>query len=456
MIKCTIDSFLEPNIISGWVYDNGKQVEIEVKKNDHIIGIGKNDLPRTDLESAGLGCCAFSIETMEPFSYYDVISGSINVFYKNASQRKAISIRDDVMKSIKFKVMSHILKEFQNMDANELEMYIYNEKKSINENIYYAQLAAISSLNNNKVSTPRHIDINKNISPLHVKVGTVSPDLQCEVGTGGHLFLTRGSNNVLSIYDHAYNEKEVEETAEKWVNLFKARLDFCNSLGARFIEVIIPDKLSVLREQYDGMGSAPSPLLQMLECKISKNKLSDNYVSGLQSIEKIGFIKAFRKIDTHFHPIGGHSVFKDICRKISSCYNIPAQFNIDYITTGDIGKRFFGQDLYEVCSRAPHPAFHSGRKILEQIQPQSGSFTGGRVVFKNDKAPFGEKVVGFGNSFMNDYESQASLGYWFSTFFREFHLITHSEVNKDYVKNINPDIVIGQTVERFLGFIPNF
>lgn len=210
-----------------------------------------------------------------------------------------------------------------------------------------------------------------------------------------------------------------------------------------------------MREQYDGMGSSPSPLLQMLEYKINQNNLADHYVSGLQAIEKIGFSNAFRKIDTHFQPMGGHALFKDICTKISPSYNVPAQFNIDYITTGDIGKRFFGQDLYEKCYRAPHPIFHAGREVLEQIWPQPGRFTGGRVVFKNDKAPFAEKVVGFGNSFMNDYESQASLGYWLSTFFREFHLVTQPDINKDYVNNVNPDIVIGQTVERFLGFVPN-
>lgn len=455
MAQSTIDWFAEPNIVSGWIYDDGNQVEIEIEKNGHIIGLGENNLARNDLESAGLGACAFTIETTEPFSYYDVLSGSIKVFYKKDSEKTEIEIRSDVIKSIKFKVFSHLLKDFQQMDAHELEMYIFNEKKSIDDNIYYAELASISSLNNNKIPLPQHDDIQKNISPFYIKVGTVSPDLQCEVGTNGHLFLTRGSNNVLSIYDHEYGSKEVEESAEKWINLFKERRDFCSGIGARFIEVVIPDKLSVMREQYDGMGSSPSPLLQMLEYKINQNNLADHYVSGLQAIEKIGFSNAFRKIDTHFQPMGGHALFKDICTKISPSYNVPAQFNIDYITTGDIGKRFFGQDLYEKCSRAPHPTFHAGREVLEQIWPQPGRFTGGRVVFKNDKAPFAEKVVGFGNSFMNDYESQASLGYWLSTFFREFHLVTQPDINKDYVKNVNPDIIIGQTVERFLGFVPN-
>lgn len=117
-------------------------------------------------------------------------------------------------------------------------------------------------------------------------MGITSPDLRCEVGTNGHLFLTGGSNNVLDIYERKYNSNEIAQTSEKWVNLFKERLDFCHDVGARFIEVIIPDKLSVLREQYDGMGSAPSPLLSMLELKIAENNLSDHYVSGLQAIEK--------------------------------------------------------------------------------------------------------------------------------------------------------------------------
>ncbi|MFT8944783.1 MAG: hypothetical protein ABF931_11415 [Acetobacter pasteurianus] len=137
----------------------------------------------------------------------------------------------------------------------------------------------------------QHDDIQKNISPFYIKVGTVSPELQCEVGTNGHLFLTRGSNNVLSVYDHEYGSKEVEESAEKWINLFKERRDFCSGIGARFSEVVIPDKLSVMRGQYDGMGSSPSPLLQVLEYKINQNIILRAY----RPLKKIGFSNAFRK-----------------------------------------------------------------------------------------------------------------------------------------------------------------
>ncbi|AXM99973.1 MULTISPECIES: hypothetical protein [Acetobacter] len=454
MTKSRIDWFSEPNMVSGWINDDGNKVKIEIEKNGHIIGTGQNNHPRPDLESAGLGACAFTIKTTEPFSYYDILSGHIKVFYKKNSVENKIEIESDVIKSIKFKVLSHLLKDFQNIDPKELEVYIYNERKHISDSIYYAEIAALSSLNNNQIPFPQHKDIHKNISPFYIKVGTTSPDLRCEVGTNGHLFLTGGSNNVLDIYERKYNSNEIAQTSEKWVNLFKERLDFCHDVGARFIEVIIPDKLSVLREQYDGMGSAPSPLLSMLELKIAENNLSDHYVSGLQAIEKISFTNAFRKIDTHFYPMGAHAVFKDICRKISPSYNVPAQFNIDYITTGDIGKRFFGQDLYEICTQSPHPIFHNGREILEHIAPPPGKFTGGHTIFKNDKAPFIKKVIGFGNSFMNGHVSQSSLGYWFSTFFQEFHLIIQSDIDKNYVRNINPDIVIGQTVERFLEFVP--
>lgn len=455
MVQNTIDWFVEPNKVSGWVYDDGKPVQVNIEKNGNIIGSGENNLPRSDLESAGLGSCAFTLETSEPFSYYDIISGYIKVYYKKNGEKIEILIRDDTIKTIKFKIFTKLLDDFKNINPNELEMYIYNERKCIGEDIYYAGIASFSALNNNKVPMKENADIRQKISPFYIKIGTVSPDLQSEVGADGHLFLTRGSNDVLSIYEKNYNSQEVEENSESWIKLLRERLNVCDKIGAKFIEVIIPDKLSVLKEKYDGTGSAVSPFLQRIEYKINKNNLSDYYVSGLQSIEKIGFSEAFRKIDTHFHPRAGHVLFQDICRKISPFYNVPAQFDVDYITTGDIGKRFFGQELYEICSRAPHPTFHAGREVIEHIPPQPGKFTGGRAIFRNNLAPFPEKVVGFGNSFMNNYESQSSLGYWFSTFFQEFHLITHPCVDHDYLEKVRPDIVIGQTVERFLRSVPN-
>lgn len=455
MVKSTIDWFLEPNLVSGWIYDDGKLFDIEVKKNERIIGIGKNNSYRNDLESSGFGSCAFTIETTENFSYYDVMSGNIKVFYIDNNEILEVFPRSEVLNSVKFKIFSCLLNDMENMKKEELEIYLYNEKKFIKDDLYYAQVAAISSINNNKIPMPTNENIHHNISKFYAKVGTTSPDLQCEVGRDGNLFLTKGSNNVLEIYKSNFNSDRVKNVAEKWISLIKKRIDFCREIDSKFIEVIIPDKLSGMREYYDGVGSSISPILSKIENDIILNDLSDYYVSGFSAIEEIGFPKAFRKIDTHFSPEGGYTLFKKICKKICPSYSISSIFNIDYISTGDIGKRIFGQDIYEICTKASNPSFYKDREILEQIWPKPGKFTGGRTVFKNNNAPFAKKVVGFGNSFMNDFQSQASLGYWFSTFFQEFHLLTQADVDLDYIKKVNPDVVIGQTVERFLAFTPS-
>lgn len=455
MLESTIDWFLEPNLVSGWIYDGERKFEIEVEKNGHIIGTGKNDSYRNDLESAGFGPCAFTIETKEKFSYYDVMAGYIKIFYVENEKRSEIFPRSDVLNSVKFKLFSSILNDIKGMNKEELEIYLYNEKKSISEDLYYAQVAAISAINNNKNPLPFNKNIFDSVSKFYAKVGTVSPDLQCEVGKNGHLFLTRGSNNVLEMYEENYNPDMINKISNDWISLIMKRIDSCREINAFFIEVIIPDKLSGLREYYDGVGSSISPLLNNIEYNINLNNLSRNYVSGFEVVNEIGFLKAFRKIDTHFCPEGGYNLFKAICKKICSSYNVSSIFNVDYITTGDIGKRVFGQDIYEFCTKANHPIFYKDREILEQIWPKEGKFTGGRTVFRNRNAPFAKKIVGFGNSFMNDYESQASLGYWFSTFFQEFHLITQADIDLDYIKRIKPDVVIGQTVERFLKFTPS-
>lgn len=455
MTKSTIDWFLEPNLISGWIYDYGKIFEIIVKKNGRIIGIGKNNSYRNDLESSGFGSCAFTIETTESFSYYDVMSENLKVFYKYNDEIREVFPRTEVINSVKFKILSCLLNDIKDIKKEDLEIYLYNERKSIKEDLYYAQVAAISSINNNKLPMPTNENIYDNISKFYAKVGTTSPDLQCEVGRDGNLFLTKGSNNVLEIYKSTFNSDQVKSISGKWLSLIKKRIDFCNEINSKFIEVIIPDKLSGMREYYDGVGSSISPILSKIENDIILNNLSDYYVSGFSAIEEIGFQKAFRKIDTHFSPEGGYTLFKKICKKICPSYNISSIFNIDYISTGDIGKRLFGQDIYEICTKASDPSFCKDREILEQIWPKPGKFTGGRTVFKNNNAPFAKKVVGFGNSFMNDFQSQASLGYWFSIFFQEFHLITQADVDLDYIKKISPDVVIGQTVERFLNFTPN-
>jgi hypothetical protein len=63
-------------------------------------------------------------------------------------------------------------------------------------------------------------------------------------------------------------------------------------------------------------------------------------------------------------------------------------------------------------------------------------------------------VLVFGNSFFSDVPSQAFVSWWFARFFRQYHFVWSPDFDLELIRSVQPDIVLGQTVERFLTRVP--
>ena len=79
---------------------------------------------------------------------------------------------------------------------------------------------------------------------------------------------------------------------------------------------------------------------------------------------------------------------------------------------------------------------------------------GTKFVWKNAAAPFDLKVVAFANSFFERGGTARSLSWWCCRAFREFHFIWSPDLDMGYVREVAPDWVICQTIERFLPRTP--
>lgn len=98
------------------------------------------------------------------------------------------------------------------------------------------------------------------------------------------------------------------------------------------------------------------------------------------------------------------------------------------------------------------PKTRSAARI--KSKQDSGRQTGTTVVWINDSAIIDASVIVFGNSFFGTGESEEGISYWFAHAFREFHFIWSGEADWDYVSKQKPDIVICQTIERFMAGTP--
>ncbi|MEV8174574.1 MULTISPECIES: hypothetical protein [unclassified Microbacterium] len=159
--------------------------------------------------------------------------------------------------------------------------------------------------------------------------------------------------------------------------------------------------------------------------------------------------------DTHLSATGAQSVFAHIAARIDSqlvpVINAIRMDEVRY-AAGDLTERF-GLPIHSRIvepSEAQVSAYGAGLTMVEKHFPPKGSI-GRRFRWVNATAPSEIKVLVFGNSFFSIGDFPGLLSWWGKYFFSEFHFHWGPDVDWDLVDELHPDIVIGQTVERFLG-----
>lgn len=93
-------------------------------------------------------------------------------------------------------------------------------------------------------------------------------------------------------------------------------------------------------------------------------------------------------------------------------------------------------------------------ELVESFDPEQGRHIGIMRKWKNKNAPFKYKVIAFGNSFFERGTESTGLSWWFSRLFSEFHFHWNPECDWQLIDSEKPDVVICQTIERFLPRLP--
>ncbi|MDE2179212.1 MAG: hypothetical protein KGJ50_13090, partial [Xanthomonadaceae bacterium] len=163
------------------------------------------------------------------------------------------------------------------------------------------------------------------------------------------------------------------------------------------------------------------------------------------------------RLDTHLTVPAAYRIFSLCLDRLGLGCPFPLDLSVETELVGDISDRFFGVPLTETYL-APAPAFvatYTGALELVERIDDGIHHIGTRYAWRNELAPIDLKVVAFGNSFFERGGTARSITWWFQRAFREFHFLWSPELNMDYVRMIKPDIVVCQTIERFLGRLPD-
>lgn len=186
--------------------------------------------------------------------------------------------------------------------------------------------------------------------------------------------------------------------------------------------------------------------------------LSIYYISGLDTLANERKFETFDAIDTHFSPFGAFCMFKNLIESAGIKDEVyPIFRKSERMMVGDLAERFIVNStlLYPDTEllKIPHPMTAESLKLVDEFDPSADGHVGLRRVLENPLAPV-KKLLVFGNSFFERGGHPKTLTWWFARMFTEFHFVWEPAFDWRYIDAVRPDIVIGQTIERFLNRVP--
>lgn len=416
--------------IRGWVYDeeaeDNRDVRVVATFDGEIVGETRPSATRNDLQKITTQDAWFSLECSRAFTALDVVSGRFQVKALSDGREAALSLGADGLATLK----KTAVEELNGESSPSTTLWSSEERNAVKHQVEAG-----------------------NLSPMLMPAGLPSMDGSAVIGLRGHLFLTEGNNSLLSLYAEPVDDALMSRV-DRWMDVLAQRGEGCEARGTRFVQTIIPEKLTVLRDDAPVDIEGPSPVLQEIESRLRD---ADFYVSGLSPFEQWSDVDdPFLMADTHFSAVGAQRMFSALAAQIDPqlvpIVDAVRMYQFRY-AVGDLSGRF----KLPLYSRIVEPsddelaAYADGITMIENHFPADGGMRGRRFRWTNSTAPSPLKVVIFGNSFFGTGDFAGYLSWWGKHLFSEFHFHWGPDFDWDLVDQLKPDVVVGQTVERFLN-----
>ena len=275
-------------------------------------------------------------------------------------------------------------------------------------------------------------------------------------GRDGWLFLRLGTNQVIRFFTEAgyFSASDVE----RWCDLLAERTVRVSELGARYFHFIVPDKLTVYRDNYIGsMNHYDIRPSRTIPLALDRRGLSHVYIDVTsQLIAERDARLLFYKTDTHWTPFGAFVAYRQLAKAL--------------------GVEEF--DLSDLVCRESVATFDLGEKLDPQVQetgfyfevPDSGTLIfanelgthlddqriyhnqrGRQYIYRNERLAGGKRLVIFGDSFC----ATSSFLPLLSRAFYEVHFFWSTSVDFRYLEEVKPDFVVTEIAERFVKVLPD-
>jgi len=466
----TLDHYAPPGVFMGWARhvssDSHCRVEVALFIGDLEVARTTARTWRGDLMTIGDGHHGFEIHYTDDIPPGLIASGHVhlkpvfgNIIGPPLNVNPRIVSEDRIAGAIA------IVAKSVATDQDLYKSSLTRLEGMIDRDVYGWFLAAAGDADQQKntaqTNAVRTRGDNSELSTIIVQPGLMSRDGSAILGKDGHIFLIGGNNDFLGQWELESKREELDQLTEKWIRLIKQRQELCASQGIDFVQVLIMEKLSTLKGYFPKQPETMSPLLNSVSEIIKRDASLDARCvlhpwngSNVNRAEAI-----FRKTDSHLTPYGTFELFREIMNKLG--VEIGEEIDLSEMITipGDLSDRFFDVPILEhlpIAAEESLTFLGGSAEVVDQFIPESGGHVGRWQHCFNKTAPSDKTVLVFGNSFSSFIEGgQPALSWWLSRWFRHYHFHWQGTVDWELVRQIQPDVVINQTNERFMRIVPS-
>lgn len=271
------------------------------------------------------------------------------------------------------------------------------------------------------------------------------------VGKEGYVFLVKALMDIEASYEK--NNPETLKIAESWFKVLLSRLDASVNRGYAFRQIIIPEKISLANEFFCREIPAKSPLLHRIENTLSIDKSASNvYVSAYDILRPHSYSTpaGIARIDTHLTSFGSYIMFCAIFRSLGMDMPVVT-FPESATFECDVGKMLTGVPVFEIDWLPIRDGWTAEPELIEKYDPPGGGHFTTRRGWRCPSAPIDSRVLVIGNSYFGWGNHCREMSWWGARIFTEFHFVWGHHFNYDDIERVKPNIVVGQTIERYLG-----
>lgn len=441
--------------IGGWARASAgsARVAVTILADDAVIGFGMTDRPRDDLG----GDHGFWVEYAAPVDPLHVLAGRVRVIASAGAAWGCLPLLPSARSQVLARLVGATMQDFGADDIARVREAIGALPQAVPAGPIAARELPGKQQTRLLLEQAGHRQAASALTSVPVPVGFVCADGSALIGHDGEVYLVGGGNDVLRQFLTPPDDAGVARLAAAWHAAIRARARAVTAGGGRFLQIIIPEKLSAYPRCFPVKVTTPSPLLGQLEARLEASELACATVFGLRELlAAVPPAQIFPRFDSHLTARATHALFGALLRAMGLVNPFPLELSARRFAVGDLAERFLEAPLHEeyVMPGVEFAGRITGRLELAVREVPPAGHAGIRFVWRNPAAPFDLRVVAFANSFFERGGDARSLSWWCARAFREFHFLWAPELDMDYVRREAPDWVICQTIERFLPLLP--